>query len=413
MVGTEVHFDPFAPETVENPYPGLALLRKHAPVYELESAGLRIISRYDDVVASLRDTEAFSSTVIDAMFIGDYTPVPGGSVGYNMMAKDPPEHTRLRRLVNRAFTPKTVATMRPAITSFVAEAIGRVRELPEWDFVDEIGKALPVNIFFHLLGVEPQMYAQARAWSDDMLSSMRYTVGGEPPPPELDAHLRQSMKDYGNYLEYLVNLRRTQPGDDLITGLVHAADEGQKLSHQELVTMIYLLINAGTESTQKLISNMMLALLRHPDQYRKLRGDPSQIPAAIQEVLRYDGPAIFMARIATRDVQMGGTVIPAQSGCLICFASANHDESHFPGDPEEFDITRDTSGVVAFGHGLHRCLGAPLATLEATVVLEQLVQNFSAFDWDPARAVRDGSFFIRGLNHLPVSATGDSPASIG
>jgi cytochrome P450 len=118
-----------------------------------------------------------------------------------------------------------------------------------------------------------------------------------------------------------------------------------------------------------------------------------------------------MARIAAR-IEMGGTVIPAQSGCLICFASANHDESHFPGNPEEFDITRDTSGVVAFGHGLHRCLGAPLATLEATVVLEQLVANFAAIDWDPTRIVRDGSFFIRGLEHLPLRAVADGQAPV-
>jgi cytochrome P450 len=388
------------------------MLRKNAPVYEVEHLGLRIISRYEDVVASLRDTDTFSSAIIDGMFIGDYTPVPGGSVGYNMMAKDPPEHTRLRRLVNRAFTPKTVTDMRPAIAAFVAEAIERVRDEPEWDFVAEIGKALPVNLFFHLLGIEPQMYAQARAWSDDMLSSMRYTVGGEPPPPELDAHLRKSMRDYGNYLEYLTNLRREHPGDDLITGLVQAADDEHKLSHQELLTMIDLLINAGTESTQKLLSNMVLAFLTHPDQYRMLRDDPSRIPPAVQEVLRYDGPAIFMARVTTRDVEIGGRVIPAQSGCLICFASANHDEAHFPGNREEFDITRDTTGVVPFGHGLHRCLGAPLATLEATVVLEQLVQNFVELDWDPTLAVRDPSFFIRGLNALPIRAVADSRAPV-
>jgi cytochrome P450 len=200
-----------------------------------------------------------------------------------------------------------------------------------------------------------------------------------------------------------VNLRRKHPGDDLITGLVQAADEGEKLSHQEVLTMIYLLIGAGTESTQKLISNTLLAFLKHPDQYRMLRENRSLIPNAIQEVLRYDGPALFMARITTRDVEMADTVIPAQSVCLVSFASANHDESKFP-DPEEFDITRDTTGVIPFGHGLHRCLGAPLATVEGTAVLEQIVENFASFEYDPSRVVRDDSFFIRGLNHLPVTA---------
>jgi cytochrome P450 len=401
MPNTKIDFNPFAVETIENPYPGLATLRKFAPVYEVESLFFRIISRYDDVVAALRDTESFSSSVIDASFAGDYTPVPGSS-GNNMMAKDPPEHSRFRGLVNRAFTPKAVANLRVAIATFVAGAIERVRDEPEWDFVHEIGQALPVNIFFKMLGVEPEMYGQARQWSHDIKTASRFTVGRQTPTADEDAYLRRAMKDYGNYLEHLVNFRREHPGDDLVSGLVQAADEGERLSHQEVLTMVFLLIGAGTESTQKFISNTLLAFLNHPDQYRLLREDRSLLPNAIQEVLRFDGPAIFMARITTRDVEMGGTVIPAQSPCLVSFASANHDESKFP-NPEQFDITRDTAGVVGFGHGLHRCLGAPLATLEGTVVLEHLLDNFTGFDWDPSRVVRDDNFFIRGLNHLPIS----------
>jgi cytochrome P450 len=396
-----IDFHPFADEVIENPYPAFATLRRFAPVYEVESLGLRIISRYDDVVAALRDTESFSSTIIDAAFSGDYTPVPG-SGDNDMMAKDPPDHTRLRRLVNRAFTPKAVANMRTDIDAFVADAIARVRDEPEWDFVEEIGKALPVNIFFNMLGVEPDMYGQARKWSDDLMAASRFTVGRQIPTPEQDAYTRQAMKDYGDYLQHLVSLRREQPGEDLVSGLVQAADEGEKLTHLEVLSMIHLLIGAGTESTQKLISNTLLAFLNHPEQYRMVREDRSLIPNAVQEVLRYDGPAIFMARITTRDVEMAGTVIPAQSPCMVSFASANHDESKFP-DPEQFDITRDTSGTVAFGHGVHRCLGAPLATLEGTVVLEHLLDNFKGFEWDPSRVVRDDSFFIRGLNHLPVT----------
>lgn len=398
----KIDFHPFADDTIENPYPGFAMLRKDAPVYEVESLFLRIISRYDDVVTALRDSEGFSSTIIDVSFSADYTPVPGGSSGFNMMAMDPPGHTRLRRLVNRAFTPKAVANLHGAVETFVADAILRVRDEPEWDFVDEIGKALPVNIFFTLLGVEPDMYGQARQWSDDLMTATRFTVGRQVPTPEQDAYTRAAMKDYGNYLEHLVNVRREHPGDDLVSGLVQAAEEGEKLSHHEVLTMIYLLIGAGTESTQKLISNTLLAFLNHPEQYQMLRADRSLIGNAVQEVLRFDGPAIFMARITTRDVEMAGTVIPAQSPCFVSFASANHDETKFH-DPETFDITRDTSRLVAFGHGLHRCLGAPLASLEATVVLEQLVDNYSGFDWDPSRVVRDDSFFIRGLNHLPIS----------
>jgi cytochrome P450 len=401
MPDTKIDFNPFAVETIENPYPGLATLRKFAPVYEVESLFFRIISRYDDVVAALRDAESFSSSIIDASFAGDYTPVEGSS-GNNMMAKDPPEHSRFRGLVNRAFTPKAVANLRVAIATFVADAIERVRDEPEWDFVDEIGQALPVNIFFKMLGVEPEMYGQARQWSHDIKTASRFTVGRQTPTADEDAYLRQAMKDYGDYLEHLVNFRREHPGDDLVSGLVQAADEGEQLSHQEVLTMVFLLIGAGTESTQKFISNTLFAFLNHPDQYRMLREDRSLVPNAIQEVLRFDGPAIFMARITTRDVEMAGTVIPAQSPCLVSFASANHDESKFP-NPEQFDITRDTAGVLAFGHGLHRCLGAPLATLEGTVVLEHLLDNFTGFDWDPSRVVRDDNFFIRGLNHLPIS----------
>jgi cytochrome P450 len=401
MPDTKIDFDPFADETIENPYPGLAMLRRLAPVYEVEGLVFRIISRYDDVVAALRDTESFSSSIIDASFAGDYTPVPGSS-GNMMMAKDPPEHQRFRSLVGRAFTAKSVASMRDDISAFVAQAIERNREEPVWDFVGEIGQALPVNIFFKMLGVEPDMYGQARQWSHDIKTASRFTVGRQVPTADEDTYLRGAMKDYGDYLEHLVNVRRGYPGNDLVSGLVQAADERERLSHDEVLTMVFLLIGAGTESTQKFISNMLLAFLNHPDQYRMLREDRSLIPNAVQEVLRFDGPAIFMARITTRDVEMAGTVIPAQSPCLVSFASANHDDSKF-GNPEQFDITRDTSGVVAFGHGVHRCLGAPLATLEGTVVLEHLLDNFAGFDWDPTRVVRDDNFFIRGLNQLPIS----------
>jgi cytochrome P450 len=401
----KIDFNPFSPEVLANPYPGLRELREAAPIYEVEGLGLRIISRYDDVIFALRKPEFFSSTIIDAMFTGDYSPVPGGSGYHNMMAKDPPEHTRLRRLVNRAFTPDAVGALRVGMEEFVDAAIDGVRDQDEWDFVDEIGKALPINVFFKLLGVEPDMYQQARAWSDDLMSAAKVTVGGETPSPEWDAHLRSSMKDYGDYMLYLADLRRREPGDDLITGLVQAADEGEKLTHQEVITMIHLLIGAGTESTQKLISNTLLAFLNHPDQYQMLRDDPSKIPAAMQEVLRYDGPALFMARICPQDVEIADTEIPKDSVCLISFASANHDESKFPDDPESFDITRDTTGVIGFGNGIHRCLGAHLATLEGTVVLEKLVEHFSGFSHDPGKMVRDTSFFIRGLDKLPVSAT--------
>jgi cytochrome P450 len=401
MPDIKIAFDPFADETIENPYPGLAMLRRSAPVYEVESLSFRIISRYDDVIAALRDTDSFSSSIIDASFAGDYTPVPGSS-GYNMMAKDPPEHSRFRRLVNSAFTPRSVATMQADVDAFVADAIARVRDEPEWDFVGEIGQALPLNIFFKMLGVEPEMYGRARQWSHDIKTASRFTVGRQVPTAAEDNYLRRAMKDYGDYLEHLVSVRREHPGNDLVSGLVQAADEGERLSHQELLTMVFLLIGAGTESTQKFISNMLLALLKHPDQYRLLREDRSLIPNAVQEVLRFDGPAVFMARVTTRDVDMAGTVIPAQSPCLVSFASANHDDSKFP-DPERFDILRDTAGVVGFGHGLHRCLGAPLATLEGTVVLEHLLDNFAGFDWDPGRVVRDHNFFIRGLNFLPIS----------
>ncbi|MCW2983860.1 MAG: cytochrome hydroxylase [Conexibacter sp.] len=398
----KIDFNPFAPDVIENPYPGLRALREQAPVYEVEGLGLRIISRYDDVVHALRKPQLLSSTIIDMMFTGEYSPVPGGSGSHNMMAKDPPDHTRLRRLVNRAFTPEAVGRMRAGMDEFVAAAIERNRGAEEWDFVDEIGKALPLNVFFNLLGVEPDMFEQARAWSDDLMSASRITVGRETPTPERDAYLKGAMKDYGDYMVHLVDLRRKQPGEDLISGLVQAADEGEKLSQQEVITMIHLLIGAGTESTQKLISNTLLALLHHPDQYAQLRQDPSLIPGAVQEVLRYDGPALYMARIATQDVEIAGVTIPSDAVCLVSYASANHDESKFP-DAETFDIHRDTSGIIAFGNGIHRCLGAHLATLEGTVVLEHLVRNFSGFGWDPARIERDDSFFIRGLNHLPIT----------
>ncbi|MCU1629736.1 MAG: hypothetical protein JWP64_4685 [Pseudonocardia sp.] len=406
MTSQTVDFSPFAPDVIEDPYPFYEVLRRESPVHNVGGAGLWVLSRYDDNVFALRNPEVFSSTIISDTFSGEYNPIPDHD-GVMMLSSDPPEHTRLRRLMASAFTPKSIAALRSSIAEYVDEAIERVSPLSEFDFVQEIAQPLPVKTFFTLMGVPESLHAQCKAFTDVESEIASTIASGEPLDSEWVARMKKSQQDYGTFLCDLIDQRRAEPGDDLVSALVAASDAGDKLTEIEVRKMLQLLNAAGTESTQKFISNMLLTFLRHPEQYQMLRTNRELIPNAVQEALRYDGSGLHMPRLVLHDVELSGVTLPKGAVCLLSFGSANHDESKFSDRPEHFDITRDTTGSLghlAFGHGIHRCLGANLATLEATVVLEKLLEHYSGFSWNPDAAVRDTkNFFIRGLRNLPIS----------
>ena len=364
-----------------------------APVYQVEAAGLWAVSRYDDVLYVLRNPQAFSSTVLLAALLGDLNPVPEAT---SLIASDPPVHSRLRKLVNRAFTPRLVAALEPRLRQITRELLANVEDRGEFDLVHDLSTPLPVIVIAEMLGVEPEHRADFKRWSDDIVHAANGVSGEERERAQL------SVTEFRTYFQDVIEARRTAPRNDLISALVRAEEEEQMLTAGEILGLTTLLLIAGNETTTNLIGNTVLALLEHPETLTQVERDPSLIPQVIEETLRYDGPVQGIFRQATQDVELAGTLIPTGSLVFPLFASADRDERKFS-NPDRFDITRNTEGHIAFGFGIHFCLGAPLARLEAKVALEEMLARFGHLTRKEERVDRIDSFFLRGLKTLPLT----------
>ena len=389
-----MEYNPFDPETRRDPYPSYAHLRAEHPVYRIEGLGAYTISRYDDVLFALNHPELLSSTGITETRIRDEN-----EPTTMLIFSDPPDHTRLRNLVNRGFTPKMVADLEPRIRQVTNELIDRIEVAGETDLIADLAMPLPVTIIAEILGVDPDHKDDFKRWSDWIVLDF----GGQVAEEDKERQ-QQDMDAFRSYFEEIVALRRAAPKDDLISALVRAEEEQGALTSDELLAFIVLLLVAGNETTTNLIGNAIIALLDHPDQLAKLRAAPSLVPNAVEEALRYDAPVQFLLRRATRDVELAGATIAEGSFVSVIFASANRDERRYP-DAERFDVTRDAQGHLAFGHGIHFCLGAPLARLEGRIALEALLSRLP----DLARNGRDvelvDAFFLRGPKRLPLTFT--------
>jgi cytochrome P450 len=324
---------------------------------------------------------------------GAANPAGSGEVlGRHMLNMDPPDHSRLRKLVNKAFTGRTVARLRPRIEEITAELLDALAGQERTDLLPSFAAPLPITVICELLGVAPGERTEFSAWSKTLLGSST---------PEDAQHAAQSMLAY---LTALVARKRAEPAEDLLSDLVHATDDGDSLSEQELISMAFLLLVAGYETTVNLIANSVLALLREPGQPALLRQDPSLLPGAVEELLRFDGPIhLATLRFTTEPVEAGGVTIPEGEFVLISLLGANRDEERFP-EPDRLDITRAAGGHLAFGHGIHYCVGAPLARLEAEIALAGLLARFPdlALDAKPEELVYRPSSLVHGLEALPV-----------
>ncbi len=389
------HFDPFDLETRREPYALYARARREHPVFRHEGLPVVSVFRYADVQSILKDAATWSSSFdVPGVNRGDEAPP-------SMISQDPPSHTRLRGLVNQAFTPRIMRNLEPRMHAIARELVAEALERREVDLVEQLTYPLPVTVIAEIIGVPPADREQFKHWSDVAVAGLGSALF-RPPTAERLAQLNEARSEMSAYFSALAEERRRQPREDLLTGLVQAELEGSRLSHVEMLQLLILLLVAGNETTTSLIGNAVLTLLAHPDELARLRADRGLLPSAIDEVMRYSSPVQMDPRRATREVELHGTGIAANQLVVSWIGSANRDEDVFP-DPERFDIGRRDNRHIGFGLGPHYCLGANLARLEAQVAVAALLDATCAFErTDAAPLPLHPSIVFRGVTALPL-----------
>jgi cytochrome P450 family 142 subfamily A polypeptide 1 len=374
-----------------DPQAELAWLRRNEPVYWDEAGQVWGVARYDDVIAISKDPRTFSNA---GGIRPDADPMP------HMIDLDDPAHKRRRGLVNKGFTLRRVAAREPRIREIARGLIEHNRAKGEFDFVMDLAAWLPLIVIGDMLGIERDHYAKLLEWSDILLKG---TGGG----PEALIRATQTYVEYNDYQRRVVADRRAKPPqDDLVSILVHAELDGERLDDETILSESLLILIGGDETTRHVITGGFYQLMRHPEQRRLLAAHPEKIPTAVEEMLRWVTPIRNMARTATRDVELRGRTIRQGQKLLLLYPSANRDEAVFP-DPQRFDVERAPNEHLAFGHAAHFCLGASLARLELRVMFEELLAGMPDLELatDEPPTLR-ASNFITGYEHMPVRLGG-------
>jgi cytochrome P450 len=395
------------PEFREDPYEFFRLLREHEPVHKT-AFGVYLLTRHADAAVATRDPRLSNNenhSELHQAFVEEHGE-PRGIFGEEMgqavlLFLDPPDHTRLRGLVSKAFTPRMVERLRHRIEELVSGLLDQVEERGDgrMDVIAELAYPLPVVIICELMGVPSSDHVTFQQWSHDLAGSI------DPQPlrtPEQEERIRAAAEAFVEYFTELIERRRRDPADDLLSGLIAAEEEGDRLSEPELLATALFLLVAGHETTVNLIGNGSLALLRHRDQLDRLRADPSLDRNAVEELLRFDSPVMLTQRITLEEYEIGGTTIPARQQVIPLLGAANRDPEAFP-DPDRLDLGRDGAGRhLAFGGGHHFCLGAALARLEGQIAIGALVRRFPRIE-PKGEPTRRETFTLRGLESLPVA----------
>ncbi len=385
-----------------DPYPVYRQMREEAPVYWSDAWGCWMLTRYDDIAWTLQDYQTFTS--LGRLTATMDLPEPLWErveplvrhYSQGLINVDPPDHTRMRKLVHMAFTPRTIRKMQAYIEDIVDRLIDEQIESGEMDVIWDFSYPLPVTVIAEMMGIPVEDHAKFKAWSGEIVAFM----ATPKPTPEILLNSQDSLLAMQQYFRDIYAKRRRQPEDDLITALVLAELEGDKLTEEEMVSSCVTILIGGHETTTYLIANGLYWLLQHPDQFRRLSEKPELAESATEEFLRYDGPFQRNRRIATRDVTIGDHTIEKGQLIMQLLGAANRDPAQFP-DPDALDIARSPNKHLAFGYGPHFCLGAPLARLEAPVAYRSLLGRLrniriadDSLEWNNA--------LFRGLKSLPI-----------
>ncbi|GGX65683.1 cytochrome P450 [Streptomyces fructofermentans] len=399
---TPQSFDPWDPAFVADPYPAYAELRAKGRVHHYAPTNQWLVPHHADVSALLRDRrlgrtyqhrfthEDFGRTAPPA----EHEPFHVLN-DHGMLDLEPPDHTRIRRLVSKAFTPRTVERLRPYVDRLASELVGELVAAGGGDLLTVVAEPLPVAVIAEMLGIPESERSQLRPWSADICGMYELN----PPQDTAERAVRASV-EFTEFLHDLIAVRREKPGDDLVSGLIAAHDEGDRLTEQEMISTCVLLLNAGHEATVNATVNGWSALFRHPEQLAALRADRGLVGTAVEELMRYDTPLQMFERWVLDDIEVDGTVIPRGSEVALLFGSANHDPAVFD-RPAELDLSRAENPHISFSAGIHYCIGAPLARLELAASMGALLDRAPTLRLAAEPRLKP-NFVIRGMEGLLV-----------
>jgi cytochrome P450 len=404
LTATDVYYDPWDYTIDADPYPVWRRLRDEAPVYYNEQHDFYALSRYDDVLDGLVDTETFKSG--HGIVLEMITPEPYENIEM-MIMKDPPSHTRLRKLVARAFTPRAISDLERRVRELCGLFLDAVEGEDEFDYISAFAGLLPPTVILALVGY-PEGYASTFR---DLATKTLHVEEGSTQQGGM-ASMSSMVKENGEIgqeafaiIPDLMEQRRKDPQDDLLTGLVHAEIEEdgktRTLTLEEILGFVQLISLAGTETVARLLGFAAVTLAQHPDQRRELVDDPSLLTNAVEELLRYEAPSPVQSRWVSRDVELHGVTIPKGARISMLNGSADRDERHFP-DPDRFDIHRDIDRQLGFGYGAHFCIGAAVARLEGRVALDETLKRYPTWEIDESRLERIHTSTVRGYTSVPM-----------
>lgn len=404
-------FNPFLAEFRRDPYRRYRELRERSPVYLHPVLRIWMLTRYRDAVAVLGD-RSFSVDRTQAPLFHRLVPEKRldpeffQAVTRSLLMIDAPDHTRLRNLVSKAFTPRVVERLRPRIQQIVDELLDRAEMQPQMEFMSGFAYPLPVIVIAEMLGVPTEDHEKFKLWSDGVAAILDLLQA-----PDGIRTAEAAYREFAAYFREIIALRRREPRDDLISALAAVEERGDTLSEAELLAICVLILGAGHETTSNLLGNGLLALLQHPAERRRLQDEPTLVASAVEELLRWNSPVQITDRVATEDCEIDGQRVKRGQLVAMVLGSANRDPEQFP-DPDRLDLGRIENRHLAFGWGPHFCLGAAVARAEAQIAFSTLLRRFPDFGGDPATATWRPSMVLRGLTRLPIKLGTTSRSSI-